>query len=155
MSIILPERDKTIRKMREEGYSLQKIGDKFHLSRERVRIICEGIPIPIKKNSSIRHKGIPGISKYISAETLEGCWIWIGAKHKNGYGSTKRHKSGYAHRYIYELMIGKIEDGLCVCHKCDNPSCVNPDHLFLGTQLDNIQDRVKKGRSHGGRKSKE
>ena len=133
-----------IRELRELGLTLREIANSFNITGERVRQLCKGIPVP--------HKERAPITNYISAESLTGCWNWIGSKHKSGYGHTSRTKSGYAHRYIYELMIGEIPDGLCVCHHCDNPSCVNPDHMFVGTMADNMHDRDKKGRNNGGRK---
>ena len=82
------------------------------------------------------------------------CWNWNGSKLKSGYGTLydpeaykrdgKHHK--LAHRYYYEKLIGLIPDGMQVCHHCDNPSCVNPEHLFLGTQKDNMNDCIAKGR---------
>jgi hypothetical protein len=84
-----------------------------------------------------------------------GCWIWTAAKHRNGYGAFgtwdgRSRKAHRAHRYAFELAFGAIEPAsLFVCHRCDNPSCVNPSHLFLGTALDNAQDREAKGRGPG------
>ena len=84
-----------------------------------------------------------------------GCWTWTG--YVNGLygrmGLTSR-KSMYAHRFSYELHYGPIPDGLFVCHKCDNPLCVNPAHLFLGTHQDNMDDRNTKGRQAHGDKSR-
>lgn len=76
------------------------------------------------------------------------CWPWKAATDaRNGYGHfIIRQVFWLAHRFAYYLTHGPIPEGSCVCHSCDNPPCCNPAHLFLGTQLENIQDRVKKGR---------
>ena len=76
------------------------------------------------------------------------CWIWQARKDKNGYGIMWVKKAIKSHRYSYELHKGKIINDLLVCHHCDNPPCVNPDHLFLGTHYDNAQDKVRKNRQY-------
>lgn len=75
------------------------------------------------------------------------CWPWTGSKAPNGYGQFDKI---IAHRFSWTLVHGDIPEGLCICHRCDNRGCVNPAHLFLDTQQNNIRDCVSKGR-HGTR----
>ena len=77
-----------------------------------------------------------------------GCWIWVSGADEFGYGRFgAKGKTWRAHRYSFALYVGSLQDDMSVCHRCDTPSCVNPDHLFLGTNQDNVLDRVTKGRS--------
>jgi hypothetical protein len=76
------------------------------------------------------------------------CWTWTGSIHPKGYGYVHFDgRWGKAHRVAYALAYGHLPAELHVLHRCDNPPCVNPDHLFVGTNTDNIADRVRKGRS--------
>lgn len=86
---------------------------------------------------------------YVSKGTESECWVWTGHRHRFGYGMISRvgqHSMLTAHRVSWELTNGPIQDGKQVLHKCDNPPCCNPAHLFLGTHLDNMADAVAKGR---------
>jgi hypothetical protein len=81
-----------------------------------------------------------------------GCWIWMGDLNRDGYGrrvdGSRDHRP--AHKVFYEREKGPVPDGLCVLHKCDIRSCVNPDHMFIGTKTDNSVDKVTKSRQAQG-----
>jgi predicted XRE-type DNA-binding protein len=79
--------------------------------------------------------------------SIKGCWIWLGGIDGGGYGLAKiRKKTWKAHRLSYSIFVGQIPEGLDVLHKCDNPPCVRPSHLFPGTVSQNMQDCISKGR---------
>jgi hypothetical protein len=149
------------------GLNLAQIGREFGLTRERVRQIIakQGAPsltrerLANRKTASRQARAARKAARRAYRDSLEwiadrsdvdenGCWIWNRATYPYGYGHTARNRgNGYAHRVAWEIANGAtIPDGMCICHSCDVPSCVNPDHLFLGTHLDNVYDSIRKGR---------
>lgn len=104
-----------------------------------------GDPETVKQK---QHHGLTASERFfLYTEKSDGCWIWKGFKDPNGYG--RLNVNGIpmlASRLSYQVHYGSIPEGKYVCHKCDTPSCVNPEHLFLGTQQDNVDDMISKGR---------
>lgn len=89
---------------------------------------------------------------WAKVKRVDGCWIWTAHRHDFGYGKIglgyTSKNSEYAHRLSWMIHNGDIPDGLSVLHKCDNPACVNPAHLYLGTQADNVRDMYARNRWH-------
>lgn len=141
---------------------------------KRVTVICQHCQRPFEAKQHVLAKGegkfcsnickgnnvIPQTPEqrfWKKVEKTDSCWLWTGGSDCNGYGrmGVGRSDEGtiLAHRFSYELHRGPIAGNLFVCHRCDNPQCVNPNHLFLGTALDNVQDMIAKSRNAHGEKA--
>lgn len=87
----------------------------------------------------------------------DGCWLWMGGRHRSGYGAAYllgQHRAAVASRVAYAIEHGTLSDSMFICHRCDNRLCVRPSHLFLGTPADNTADMVRKGRNRRGPRRK-
>ena len=93
-------------------------------------------------------------AKHVTVDEVTGCHLWTASRDRLGYGYTRvGRRVARAHRVAWEAVHGPIPPGLVVCHRCDNPSCVNVEHLFIGTHADNQRDKCRKGRQARGERN--
>lgn len=125
---------------RPKDYSHAQWSDKRFCSRECARHTT-------RRHSDPRCR----FERHFVPEPMSGCWLWDGTSGRDGYGQIRINGDVYlAHRLSWVLHVGTIPDGMCVLHRCDTPPCVNPRHLFLGSNRDNTADKVAKGRQLRG-----
>lgn len=128
------------------------IADAFHLRSKAIQSCgCLGI----ERRLAAQRASLKTLEErfWEKVEKLEGdnaCWVWTSNINRTGYGQIGQGGQGgktlSAHRLSYEWHFGKIPEGLSVLHRCDNRRCVNPEHLFIGTAIDNVRDCIAKGR---------
>lgn len=132
--------------------SVKECNNKIH-----AKEICQKHYRRVERNDDLNIKDIRRDSELTKTQRFNlsyticnksGCWIWKWRLNKDGYGMMNwNNKNTFAHRVSYEINNDICPGNLSVCHHCDNPSCVNPSHLFLGTQKDNVQDMMSKSRN--------
>lgn len=124
--------------------------------KHRARDLCKLHYEIVTKKGKNKFPPIASLSRYdvflSKIQIVKDCWIWQGCKLKNGYGLFYlNRKQITTHRYSYLHHKGEIPENLCVLHICDTPSCVNPSHLVLGSQQDNLKDMIYKRRNNAGK----
>lgn len=140
--------------------------DAFGVSRQRVnqillryKVVSKRKKLKLTKSDKIDQRKEKRLNSFVNNIDRWGktnCWNWKGFIAPNGYGRARSIETGsleYAHRTSYKYFVGEIADGLYVLHKCNNPQCVNPDHLYLGTAKDNAADR-EMAQNHKARRIK-
>ena len=126
----------------------QKLFFPAHIKRVRTHLCSKACRIAWLKTGILKVPLEERFWKYVLKSN--GCWEWQGLRTVGGYGLywIERNQQTTAHRVSWLIAYGPIPDGIEVLHSCDNPPCIRPQHLFLGTQQDNIDDMIRKGRAH-------
>src|ERR1035437_1111838 len=116
-----------------------------------MKLIVRSKKLSVVRKPRVRKSTEDRFWSHVDKNGANGCHIWTGAKDGKGYGVFFADGCCKAHRWAYQKLYGPIPKGLHVLHHCDNPSCINIKHLFLGTQLDNVKDMIAKGRDNHAR----
>ena len=147
------------KKCQVEGCQTKRY-NKGYCAKHYQRVKTHGDHTIVKNRSHAVYDSLEDFLLKNSKKETAGCWVWTAGKGRRGYGSAgsspwgRRFKTSPAHRLSYICYKGEIPKGLFVCHTCDNPPCINPEHLFLGTHRDNMKDMYKKQRdNHPGGES--
>lgn len=126
----------------EKGMGIEEIGEKFDISPSTIWEWLNRNGIETSTWDSPEER----FEQQYEKDEETGCWVWTGTRHDRGYGQIGvDSKTVGAHRYSYELHNGDIPEGAFICHKCHNPPCVNPDHLYAGDAKSNAQDAIDNG----------
>lgn len=126
------------------GMSTTRVADALNVDRSVIRRVLKDSEVQCRQN---KVNSIQDVLTRVKKDGTSGCWIWTGCKNNKGYGQVKFNgKTHFTHRLSYYFYFGQLLEGQEICHKCDNPICCNPDHLFLGTTRDNMIDCLLKGR---------
>ena len=162
---ILPD-DKVIQihQMVQETGSIMNTARHFGITKTITSLIARGLTyrhlglpkiVSQQKSEICRHMSVEDrLNKFHIKDHDSGCWNWIGKKDKRGYGRCSfEGRKQFAHRISHKVFKGPIPDGLYILHSCDNPACINPDHLRIGTQAENMNDAVVRRRMPIGEQS--
>lgn len=160
--------DQQLAKEYQDGLSLRELSERHGVSHEGARRAVKRAGVPLR--TAGRLVGVPRktrrgpvteawLEARVEFDTNGGCWLWAGKRGPNGYAygaiwCDGKRKTASLHRVAYSVFHGPIPDGMLVLHRCDVRSCLNPAHLFLGTQADNMTDMVTKGRNRNGQSGK-
>lgn len=146
--LAIPSRRDTVRALWEAGRTQREIAAALRIG---LHTIGSDMRIMgLRREGNKRRGGLEAqFMAFVQPEPNSGCWLWDGSADTRGYGQIRvtGKRLRYASHVSLELAGRAVPPGMCACHRCDNPGCVNPDHLFVGTRSDNTQDMIRKGRA--------